>query len=86
MSELEPPPSNAFRYFVVGVLCVAVMLGAYFVRLNAQVDRQREEAAERLALCRQAAAVSRASPQDELVLVDPCRHVSEHYLKKPTHF
>ncbi|NWD22569.1 hypothetical protein [Pseudomonas yamanorum] len=86
MSELEPPPSNAFRYFVVGVLCVAVMLGAYFVRLNAQVDRQREEAAERLALCRQAASVSRTTPQDELVLVDPCKHLSEHYLKKPTHF
>ncbi|NWC95733.1 MULTISPECIES: hypothetical protein [unclassified Pseudomonas] len=86
MSQLEPPQSNAFRHFVIGVLCVAVVLGAYFVRLNAQVDRQREEAAERLALCRQAASVSRTTPQDELVLVDPCRHLSEHYLKKPRHF
>lgn len=86
MSELEPPQSNAFRYFVVGVLCVAVLLGAYFVRLNAQVDRQREEAAERLALCRQAASVSRGTAQNELVLVDPCKHLFEHYLKKPAHF
>lgn len=86
MSELEPRQSNALRYFGVGVLCVAVLLGTYFVRLNAQVDRQREEAAERLALCRQAASVSRATPQDELVLVDPCKHLYQHYLKKPTHF
>jgi len=86
MSELDPPQSNAFRYFAIGVLCVAVMLGAYFVRLNAQVDRQREEAAERLALCRQAASVSHTTAQGELELVDPCKHLNEHYLKKPTHF
>ncbi|MDY7534013.1 hypothetical protein RGV33_20420 [Pseudomonas sp. Bout1] len=84
MSELEPPQSNAFRYFVVGVLCTAVVLGAYFVRVNAQVDRQREEAAERLALCRQAASVSRTMPQNELELVDPCKHLNERYLKSPT--
>ncbi|MDY0834376.1 hypothetical protein [Pseudomonas sp. SED1] len=86
MSHPEPPQSHAFRYFFVGIVCLAVMLGTYFVRLNAQVDRQREEAAERLALCRQAASVSRPTPQDDLVLVDPCKHLMEHYLKKPTHF
>jgi hypothetical protein len=60
---MHPPndsSSNSFRYFVVGVLCAAVLLGIYFVRFNAQVDREREEANQRLALCRQVESVARS--------------------------
>ena len=35
MSPPEPP-SNNFRYFVFAVLGAAVLLGVYFVQLNAQ--------------------------------------------------
>ena len=60
---MHPPnelSSNSFRYFVVGVLCVAVLLGISFVRFNAQVDREREAANQRLALCRQVESVARS--------------------------
>ena len=60
MNAPEPASSNSFRYFVLGVLCAAVLLGIYFVRLNAEVDREREAANERLALCRQVQSVGRS--------------------------
>jgi hypothetical protein len=86
MNQQQPQQSNSFRYFVGGVLCVAVALGTYFVRLNAQVDREREEASERLALCRQAASIARDTPQGGLELVDPCKHLTERYKKKLSQF
>ena len=82
MSQREPDQSHAFRYFAGGVLCVAVALGGYFVRLNAQVDREREEAAERLALCRQAQSITPPARPGSLELMDPCKRLIDRYLKK----
>lgn len=76
---MQPPDdssSNSFRYFVVGVLCVAVLLGVYFVRLNAQVDSEREAANERLALCRQMESVARTVLPDNAVTWDMCGHLT----------
>lgn len=64
--------SNSFRYFVVGVLCVAVLLGVYFVRLNAQVDRERELANRRLALCTQVEGVARSVRPNSLEIRTAC--------------
>ncbi len=58
MNPSPAPSSYIFRYFAIGVVCVAVLLGGYFVRLNAQVDRERAEVVERLALCRQVERVA----------------------------
>lgn len=77
MSQHDPPPvetsGNSVLYFVVGVLCVAVLLGVYFVRLNAQVDQQRMQDAERLVLCRRVESLT-PGPQDK---PDVCKYVRE---------
>ncbi|KAF1033488.1 MAG: hypothetical protein GAK37_00088 [Pseudomonas sp.] len=82
MNQQDPEPSNAFRYFVVGVLCVAVVLAVYFVRLNARVDRERDDAAERLTLCRQvdSAALAAGGKVDRSAL---CQRLIERYSPKP---
>lgn len=72
MRPSEPSSSNSLRYFVLGVLCVAVMLGVYFVRLNAQVDRAREAANERLTLCRHVESVARSVQPDNPETRDTC--------------
>lgn len=77
MNAPAPPPSNALRYFAVGVLCVAMLLGFFFVQLNAKVDRQREEAAERRALCRQLEAVAGATASSPEKLQETCKQLSE---------
>lgn len=72
---MHPPndsSSNSFRYFVVGVLCAAVLLGIYFVRFNAQVDREREAANQHLALCRQVERVARSVRPDNLEIRKAC--------------
>ncbi|WP_395607960.1 hypothetical protein [Pseudomonas sp. B22129] len=79
MNPPEPPASDKSRYYVIGVVCVAVLLGAYFVRLNAQVDRQREEAAERLTLCRQVENIARAALPGGLEPGDACKELKERY-------
>lgn len=41
MNAPEPPSSNGLRYLAVGVLGIAVLLGFYFIQLNAKVrDRK----------------------------------------------
>lgn len=75
MNPPEAPSSNSFRYFVVGVLCVAVLLGVYFVRLNARVDQEREEAAERLTLCQHIESVARAALPANLQPPEACRQL-----------
>ncbi|WP_426136736.1 hypothetical protein [Pseudomonas sp. PWP3-1b2] len=75
----EPPASNSFRYFVVGVVCLAMLLGVYFVRLNAQVDRQRAEAIERLTLCRQVENIAHAALPGSLEPSDECKELTERY-------
>ena len=77
MSHHEPPPvdtsGNSFLYFVVGVLCIAVLLGIYFVRLNARIDQQRMQDAERLVLCRQVESLA----QGALEKADSCKYLRE---------
>ncbi|MBT2372313.1 hypothetical protein [Pseudomonas fluorescens] len=77
MSQHEPSPvetsGNSLLYFVVGVLCAAVLLGIYFVRLNAQVDQQRMQETERLLLCRQAESLTPSG----LDKPDGCKYVRE---------
>ena len=77
MNAPEPPSSNSLRYFAVGVLVVAVLLGFYFVQLNAKVDRQRAEAAERLTLCRHLEAVVGATASSREALEETCKQLSE---------
>ncbi|MGU9824338.1 hypothetical protein [Pseudomonas sp. LF242] len=76
MNPTESPDSNSFRYFAIGILCGAVLLGGYFVWLNAQVDRERAEAAERLALCRQVERVASAASSTSAELRDTCRQLN----------
>lgn len=61
MAAPETSPSNSLRHFTVGVLCIAVLLGGYFMHINARVDRDRAEVAERLVLCRQVERVASAA-------------------------
>ncbi|MGY2376353.1 hypothetical protein ACW9IB_17790 [Pseudomonas sp. SDO524_S393] len=84
MSAPESPSSNSLRYFVGGVLCVAVLLGLYFVQLNAQVDREREQLNERLALCRQIESVARSVHPSGLEVRDACEHMGGHAAKSAT--
>ncbi|WDU65370.1 hypothetical protein LRS56_13540 [Pseudomonas poae] len=77
MHPPDDPSPNSLRYFAVGVLCVAVVLGGYFVQINAKADRQREEAAERLALCRQVERVASAATPSGVELRDSCKQLIE---------
>ncbi|MGB3123538.1 MAG: hypothetical protein WBB95_07010 [Pseudomonas sp.] len=81
MNPPEPPPSNSARYIVVGVVCVAVLLGGYFMWINAQVDQQRESAAERLTLCRQVENIARAALPGSLEPGDVCKELKSRYSK-----
>ena len=76
------PSSGSLRYFAMGVLCVAGLLGVYFIQFNAQVDRQREEAAERLALCRHLERVTEASASSSNELRQMCKQLSEQVFNR----
>ncbi|KWV85903.1 hypothetical protein PFLmoz3_04426 [Pseudomonas fluorescens] len=84
MNAPEPPSSNGLRYLAVGVLGIAVLLGFYFIQLNAKVDRQREEAAERLTLCRHLEAVVGATASSREALQETCKQLSEQLLESAT--
>lgn len=73
----EPGASNSWSYFAVAVLCAALVLGIYFVQLNAKVDRQREEAAEKMALCRRVERVTSAASSNSFELRNTCKQLSE---------
>ncbi|MCS3513769.1 MULTISPECIES: hypothetical protein [Pseudomonas] len=75
MHQPEHSSPTSLRFLAVGVLCVAVVLGGYFVQLNAKADRQREEAAERLALCRQVERVASVATSGGLELRDTCKQL-----------
>ncbi|NVZ18392.1 hypothetical protein [Pseudomonas costantinii] len=79
MNPPEPPAPNNFRYFAIGVLCVAVLLGIYFVRHNAQVDQEREEAAERLALCQHIESVARAALSTKFESPEYCKQLRKRF-------
>lgn len=79
MNPAEPTPSNALRYAAIGVVCVAVVLGVLFMRFNAQVDLEREEAAERLALCQHIESVARAASINGLESPDACKQLRKRY-------
>lgn len=82
MNPSPAPSSYSFRYFAIGVVCVAVLLGGYFVRFNAQVDRERAEAVERLAFCRQVERVASAASSTSLELRDTCRQLHGESAKR----
>jgi len=84
MSPAEHPSPTSLRFLAVGVLLVAVVLGGYFVQLNAKADRQREEAAERLALCRQVERVASVATSAGLELRDTCKQLGESGSKSVT--
>ncbi|SDR27729.1 hypothetical protein SAMN04490186_4651 [Pseudomonas grimontii] len=75
MHQPEHSSPTSLRFLAVGVLCVAVVLGGYFVQLNAKADRQREEAAERLALCQQIERVASVATSGGLELRDTCKQL-----------
>jgi len=77
----EPRSPDSLRYFAVAVLCIAVLLGSYFVHLNTQVDRQREEAAEHLALCRQVERVASAASSNRIELSQTCNQLRGQSIK-----
>ena len=84
MNAPEPPSSNGLRYLAVGVLGIAVLLGFYFIQLNAKVDRQREEAVERLALCRhmeRAAGTAKFSNEE---FRETCQQLRDQLFKSAT--
>lgn len=81
MRAPEPEPSNSLRNFVVGVLGVAALLGFYFVHLNAEADRQREEAAGQLALCLHLKRVAGAAASGPVELGEACRQLNLEFLK-----
>lgn len=84
MNAPEPSSSNSVRYFVLGVLCVAVVLGIYFVQLNAHVDREREAANERLALCRQVESIARSLLPNSLDTRETCEPLNGRMSKSAT--
>nr|WP_282598703.1 hypothetical protein [Pseudomonas emilianonis] len=69
------------RYFAVAVLCIAVLLGSYFVHFNIEVDRQREEAAEHLALCSQVERVASAASSNRIELSETCNQLRGQSMK-----
>jgi len=82
--DAPPPASNSLRYLAVGVLCVAVLLGFYFVQINAKADRQREDAAERLALCRHLGWIAGATASRNDELRQTCTQLSDQLFKRAT--
>jgi len=84
VTPATPPSANSLRYFALGVLCVAMLLGGYFMQLNAKEDRQREQAAERLALCRQVERVASVATSAGLELRDTCQQLEESGSKSVT--
>ncbi|MBJ2248254.1 hypothetical protein [Pseudomonas haemolytica] len=84
MNAPAPAAPSSLRYLAAGVLCVAVLLGFYFVQLNAKVDRQREEAVERLALCRhmeRAAGTAKFSNEE---FRETCQQLRDQLFKSAT--
>lgn len=84
MNSPAPVAPGSLRYLAVGVLCVAVLLGVYFVQLNAKVDRQREEAADRLALCRQMERVAGATASGSDERREMCRQLRDQLFQNTT--
>ena len=81
---MQPPKhssSNCVRYMIAGVVGVALMLGAYFMQINAEADRQRQSAAERLTLCRQVARVASATAFGGADVRDTCEQLNEESKK-----
>lgn len=78
MNPAEPPSTNGLRYATIGVACVAVLLGILFMRFNAQVDLEREEA-ERLALCQHLESVARATSTTSLESLEACKQLRKRY-------
>ena len=77
MQQPDDSSANSLRYFALGVLCVAVLLGGYFMQVNAKADRQRQEAAARLALCQQVERVASAARAGGAELGAPCKKLNE---------
>ncbi|MFL1417100.1 hypothetical protein ACI77M_12940 [Pseudomonas fildesensis] len=84
MTSPEPKTSKALRYLSLGVLCIAGVLGFFFVQFNAKVDRLREESAEHLVLCRQVERVASAASSRSVELSDPCKQLNEQSSKSVT--
>ncbi|MDQ0740100.1 hypothetical protein [Pseudomonas sp. W4I3] len=82
MSASAPHSSNSLRNFVLGVLGAAALLGVYFIQLNAKVDRQREDAAEQLALCLHLERVAGATASTNVELGEACRQLNETVIKR----
>ncbi|TSD77423.1 hypothetical protein FFI16_013670 [Pseudomonas sp. KBS0710] len=79
MNPAEPPSNNGLRYAAIGVVCAAVLLGVLFMRFNAQVDLEREEAAERLLLCQHLESVARATSTTALESLEACKQLRKRY-------
>ncbi|CRM76630.1 MULTISPECIES: hypothetical protein [Pseudomonas] len=82
MSASVSQSANSLRNFVVGVLGVAALLGFYFVQLNAEADRQREAAAEQLALCVRLKRVAGANASTHVELGQACRQLNVEFLNR----
>ena len=59
----------------------SVLLGSYFVHFNTEVDRQREEATEHLALCRQVERVASAASSNRIELGETCNQLRGQSMK-----
>lgn len=79
MNPAQPPSSNGLRFAAIGVVCAAVLLGVLFMRFNAQVDLEREEAAERLVLCQHIESVARATSTTGLESLEACKQLRKRY-------
>ena len=77
MNPAESASTNGLRYAAIGVVCAAVLLGVLFMRFNAQVDLEREEAAERLVLCQHLESVARATSTSDLELLEACKQLKK---------
>lgn len=79
MTPADPPSTNSLRYAALGVVCAAVLLGVLFMRFNAQVDLEREEAAERLVLCQHLERVARSTSTTALESLEACKQLRKRY-------
>ncbi|MGY2202258.1 hypothetical protein [Pseudomonas gingeri] len=73
---------NWFAFLVTFIVCTAVFLGVYFIRLNLEVDREREALAERLVRCREQRLNTLSSPQFRATLQENCSSIEAEFLTR----
>lgn len=73
---------SGFRTLVLSIVGIAVVLGIYIVRFNAETDRERAEALDEILRCRQQNMPSHLSASDPNGPVGECRYLEDSYVRR----